>query len=71
MLCIRNGRVINPAEDMDLVTDVWIQGDRIVGYGKEPPAAYDGSVDYLDARGCIVAPGFVDVHVHFRDPGFT
>ena len=71
MLCIRNGRVINPAEDMDLVTDVWIQDDRIVGYGKEPPAAYDGSVDYLDARGCIVAPGFVDVHVHFRDPGFT
>ncbi len=71
MLCIRNGRVINPVEDMDLVTDVWIQDDRIVGYGKEPPAAYDGSVDYLDARGCIVAPGFVDVHVHFRDPGFT
>ena len=71
MLCIRNGRVINPAADMDLVTDVWIQDGRIAGYGKEVPAAYEGSVDYLDARGCIVAPGFVDVHVHFRDPGFT
>ena len=71
MLCIRNGRVINPASDMDLVTDVWIQDGKIAGYGKEAPIAHEGPVDYLDARGCIVAPGFVDVHVHFRDPGFT
>ena len=71
MLCIRNGRVINPAANMDLVTDVWIQDGRITGYGKEAPIAYEGAVEYLDARGCIVAPGFVDVHVHFRDPGLT
>ncbi len=71
MLCIRNGRVINPATEMDLVTDLWVRDGRIAGYGKDCPVDTEEPVDYLDARGCIVAPGLVDVHVHFRDPGFT
>ena len=69
MFLIRNGRVMNPATGMDMVTDVWTEGGRIAGFGS-------GGADWepeqvIDASGCIVAPGLVDVHVHFRDPGLT
>lgn len=69
MLQIKNGRVMNPATDFDEVTDIWIQDGKIIAYGEQGDMA--GADEVIDAAGCIVAPGFVDVHVHFRDPGFT
>ena len=75
MLLIKNGRVMNPATGMDEVTDVWVEDGKITGFGEpdtvmEPGAAVKPD-QVIDAGGCIVAPGLVDVHVHFRDPGFT
>lgn len=69
MLQIKNGRVMNPATGYDEVTDLWIQDGKITAYGEHEEFGQPDEV--IDASGCIVAPGLVDVHVHFRDPGFT
>ena len=60
---------MNPAKDFDKITDLWIRDGRIVGYGNDFSAAE--AEETINAAGCIVAPGLVDVHVHFRDPGQT
>ena len=68
MILIKDGRVIDPLSHTDEVLDVIINGTSIAHIGK-----YQRSDEFetiIEARGCIVAPGFVDVHVHFRDPGF-
>jgi dihydroorotase len=62
---IKNGRVIDPASGRDEVADVWIEGDMIRGVGS---GLTGGEV--FDATGMIVAPGFIDMHVHLREPGF-
>jgi len=66
-LLIRNGRVIDPASATDEPADVLIQDGVIaaVDAGIRAPDA-----EILDARGLIVAPGFIDMHVHLREPGF-
>ena len=69
MICIRNGRVMNPKNQMDQVTAVWIQEGKILAFGPNPTGQVPDKV--IDATGKVVAPGLVDVHVHFRDPGFT
>ncbi|MDO5147143.1 MAG: dihydroorotase [Eubacteriales bacterium] len=69
MILIKNGRVMNPADGMDAVTDVWIRDGRIAGFGEQKGFGEPDQI--LDAAGCVVAPGLVDVHVHFRDPGLT
>ena len=66
-LLIKNGRVIDPATGHDGVADVWIEDGVIKGVGVGLPAA--GS-EVFDATGLIVAPGFIDMHVHLREPGF-
>jgi dihydroorotase len=66
-LLIKNGRVIDPASRHDSVADVWIEDGVIKGVGVGLTAA--GS-DVIDATGLIVAPGFIDMHVHLREPGF-
>ena len=68
MLLIKNGRVIDPVTHTDEVMDVLIDGNHIVktGYDLEAEGA-----EVIDADGFVVAPGLVDTHVHFRDPGFT
>jgi dihydroorotase len=66
-LVIRNGRVIDPAAQTDCIADVLISGGRIVGVA-ENLAAPAGEV--FDATGLVVAPGFIDMHVHLREPGF-
>jgi dihydroorotase len=65
-LRITNGRVIDPAQDLDRVTDLWVRGDRILGTGPQPGAVADQT---LDASGKIVCPGLIDMHVHLREPG--
>jgi dihydroorotase len=64
-LRITGGRVIDPANGIDTVADVWVQNGRIAAVGKAKLSADDT----LDAAGRIVSPGFVDMHVHLREPG--
>jgi dihydroorotase len=66
-LLIRNGRVVDPANSVDAVQDVLIDGDRIQRIGRDVAAPPDATV--LDATGKVVCPGFIDIHVHLREPG--
>ncbi len=64
---ITGGRVIDPARRLDQVTAVLLQDGRIADTGDDLGRPDDALV--LDASGCIVAPGLIDVHVHLREPG--
>ena len=66
-LLIRNGRVIDPAGSIDAVQDVLLEGDRIERIGRA--LAAPEATPVLDATGKIVCPGFIDLHVHLREPG--
>lgn len=66
-LLIRNGRVICPASGHDGVADVLIEDGRISGVGVDLTAE---GAEQIDATGLVVAPGFIDIHVHLREPGF-
>jgi dihydroorotase len=66
-LLIKNGRVIDPASGYDGIADVWIDDGLIRGVGEGLGAP---GVELFDATGLIVAPGFIDMHVHLREPGF-
>ena len=69
MILIKNGRVVDAKSNTDEVLDVVIDGGKIKTIGKVED---DGSYEQvIDADGCVVAPGLIDVHVHFRDPGLT
>lgn len=68
MILIKNGRVVDPVTGTDEVLDVLIDGAAIVKTGKELCAE---EAQVLDAEGLVVAPGLMDAHVHFRDPGLT
>lgn len=65
-LCISHGRVIDPSQDHDQITDVWIDRGKIVGFGPQPNLRAER---IIDARGKIVSPGLIDMHVHLREPG--
>ena len=65
-LLIQNGRVIDPSQEMDRVTNLLIADGRIDAYD----ATSDGQETVIDAGGKIVAPGLIDMHVHLREPGF-
>jgi dihydroorotase len=70
MLLIKNGRVLNPATKTDAKMDVLLDGERIAevaAAGQISSAAV--SAEVLDANGLIVAPGFIDIHAHLREPG--
>jgi dihydroorotase len=66
-LLIKNGRVIDPASGRDEVADVLIKGGLVVRIGQDLHAT--GAIAF-DAAGLVVAPGFIDMHVHLREPGF-
>src|SRR5437016_10037248 len=66
-IVIRNGRVIDPASHTDCVADVLIVDGRIAGVA---PNLSSPQAEVFDATGMIVAPGFIDMHVHLREPGF-
>ena len=68
MLLIKNGRVMDPKSGLDQVCDVLVKDTKIVEIAPEIKA--DGA-QVLDATGLVVAPGLVDIHVHFREPGQT
>jgi len=66
-LVIRNGRVMDPASKFDAIADVAIEDEVVkqIGGDIDPTGA-----EVIDATGMIVAPGFIDMHVHLREPGF-
>src|SRR5689334_18127996 len=66
-IVIKNGRVIYPASGRDRVADVLIVDGRIAGVGADLSSA---AAQVFDASGMIVTPGFIDMHVHLREPGF-
>lgn len=72
MIVIKGGRIVDPGRNIDAEGDVWLDGDKIkkVVLGGEHGELTEGA-QVIDAAGKVVAPGLVDVHVHFRDPGFT
>ena len=65
-LLIRNGRVVDPASGLDGTRDVLIDGDRIAAI---EPRIECPEAEVIAADGMVVAPGFVDIHVHLREPG--
>lgn len=70
MLLIQSGYMIDPKSGREGNFDILIDGDKIIKIGEKlsPP---DRKCKVIDAEGLLVAPGLVDVHVHFREPGFT
>lgn len=69
-LWIVNGRVVDPSQDLDGPANIRVLDGRIDDLGRiEPPAGLSGD-QLIDAAGKVVCPGFVDIHVHLRQPGF-
>jgi dihydroorotase len=66
-IVIKNGRVIDPASGTDRVADVLIVDGRVAGVAHDLSSP---NAEIFDAGGMIVAPGFIDMHVHLREPGF-
>lgn len=66
-LLIKNGRVIDPATKTDALSDVFIEDGKIAKVAKSIKETADKTIN---AKGCYVMPGFIDLHVHLRDPGF-
>ena len=73
MLLIKNGRVVDPASGTDAALDVLLDGERIAQVAPSGEMARslgpNQSPEVLDAAGLVVAPGFVDLHCHLREPG--
>jgi dihydroorotase len=65
-LRIAGGRVIDPSQKIDQVTDLWLKDDRVLHIGPRPDLHADRTID---ATGKIVCPGLIDMHVHLREPG--
>jgi dihydroorotase len=66
---IKNGRVIDPANNLDKVCDVLILDGKVAEIGRLNGAAAESVERVIDATGKLVTPGLIDIHVHFREPG--
>ena len=67
-LIIRNGRVVDPANHVDKIADVAVEDGIIREIA--PGIQHGGAHEEFDASGLVVCPGFIDIHVHLREPGF-
>lgn len=68
MLLIKNGRIIDPKSQTDGIYDLLVNDGKIIAIGED---LLEDQAEVIDASGCVVAPGLVDIHVHFREPGQT
>lgn len=66
---IRNGRVVDPSSGLDKPASVYVAGSKIVGVGETAPRGFQPEA-VLDATGCIVCPGLIDLSARLREPGF-
>lgn len=68
-MLLKNGRLIDPATKTDTISDIRVKNGLIdeIGAGLSP----ENEETILDLSGLVIAPGLIDTHVHFRDPGFT
>src|ERR1700726_1329406 len=66
MLLFKNGRVLDPSSNTDATLDILVDGTRILRVGPDLTASH---VEIFDAAEMIVAPGFIDLHCHLREPG--
>jgi dihydroorotase len=70
MLLIKNGRVLDPASKTDAALDILLHGDKIAELAAPGKLTHDHkNAEIFDATGLIVAPGFIDLHAHLREPG--
>ena len=67
-ILIKGGRVLNPATNMDEIADVFVKDGKVCAIGNN---LTEEAEKVIDANGLFVMPGFIDLHVHFRDPGLT
>ncbi len=67
-LLIKSGRVIDPTDGSDSIADILIQNGKIVQ--KKSFIPVEKSMAVINASGLVVAPGFIDIHTHLREPGF-
>ncbi len=66
-IIIKHGRVIDPASGLDAIMDVHITGEIVSRIALDIPV--EPGCELIDATGCVVLPGLIDMHVHFREPG--
>lgn len=69
MILIKNGCLVDPSSSTEEKLDILVDGEKVVKIDKN--IARSPEMTLIDASNCIVAPGFIDIHSHFRDPGFT
>ena len=69
-ILIQGGRIVDAATDTDKKGDIYLEDGVITEIG-EKLKIKDKSDKVIDAKGCLVMPGLIDLHVHFRDPGQT
>ena len=67
-MLVKGGRVVDPCAELDAIRDVRIRDGRVAQIGEH--LVPESGEETIDATGCIVAPGFIDMHVHLREPGF-
>lgn len=70
-LLLTNGRVLDPARKWDAVADVLIMDGQVVAVGQGVASQAPASIERIDASGLVVSPGWIDIHVHLREPGQT
>src|ERR1700736_6763175 len=69
MLLVKNGRVVDPARNTDASLDILLDGERIAEIAPTGKISSTNGFEVFDAAGLIVAPGFIDLHAHLREPG--
>src|SRR5712692_1626112 len=69
MLLIKNGRVLDPASKTDAALDILLNGEKIQEVAPPGKGSVPQGAEVFDAAGLIVAPGFIDLHAHLREPG--
>src|SRR5258708_31399395 len=69
MLLIKNGRVLDPTSKTDAVRDVLLDGETISEIASPGKISRSNGAEVFDAAGLAVTPGFIDMHVHLREPG--